>query len=675
MCVWVSCRLRLLFRALLFVIGVGLGFCAPAFAQSDPSVVGQWSAVQNLPYEAIHVSLLPNGKVLLWANYGLSKNATLWDPLTNTSSPAATVTYDLFCSGHTLLTDGRLLVTGGHIADDVGYAHAILYDSVANSWTWLPDMNAGRWYPTNTPLPNGGVLVLSGNIDTTTGVNRLPQVWQVSSNNWRDLTTAQLSLPYYPRMFVAPNGKVFYAGSGQTSRYLDTSGTGTWTTVANSLFGSRDYGTAVMYTQGKVFIAGGGDPPTATAEIIDLNAATPAWKYTGSMATARRQLNATILPDGKVLVTGGSSGSGFDNSSTPVYTAELWDPATGKWTTLASITMYRGYHSTALLLPDARVLSAGGDVSGATAEIFSPPYLFKGARPAITTAPASISYGQTFFVETPDAASITQVTLLRLGAATHAFNHNQRINFLGFSQASGGLNVNAPASANLAPPGHYMLFILNGNGVPSVAPILNLAPALPDTTPPGVPSGLSAAAVSGTQINLSWTGSTDNVGVTGYLVERCQNAGCTNFIQIGTSTGTSYNDTGLSNATTYTYRVRATDTAGNLSGYSNTASATTPDTTAPTAPSSLSATAVSRNQINLSWNASTDNVKVTGYFIERCQGNGCNNFAQVGISTGTTYSDTAGVSAGTFYRYRVRATDAASNLSSYSNIAKAKTPR
>ena len=195
-----------------------------------------------------------------------------------------------------------------------------------------------------------------------------------------------------------------------------------------------------------------------------------------------------------------------------------------------------------------------------------------------------------------------------------------------------------------------------------------------DTQPPTVPSNLTATAISGTQINLSWTASTDNVGVTGYMVERCQGTGCTNFAQIGTTTTTTFNDTGLTVGTSYSYRARAGDAAGNLSVYSNVASATTqaPDTQPPTTPSSLSATAVSGSQINLSWTASTDNVGVTGYLIERCQRVGCTNLVQVGTSTTTTFNDT-GLTGATAYSYRVRATDAAGNFSPYSNTATAPT--
>jgi chitodextrinase len=201
-------------------------------------------------------------------------------------------------------------------------------------------------------------------------------------------------------------------------------------------------------------------------------------------------------------------------------------------------------------------------------------------------------------------------------------------------------------------------------------------PPVQDTTPPTAPTNLVATAASGAQINLAWTASTDNVGVTGYKVERCTGAGCANFAQIATPTATTFNDSGLTASTSYSYRVRAADAAGNNSAYSNISSTSTlagSDTTPPTAPTNLVATAASPAQINLSWTASTDNVGVTGYKVERCQGAGCANFAQIATPTATTFND-SGLTGSTSYSYRVRATDAAGNLSSYSTIASVSTP-
>ncbi|HEV8580880.1 MAG TPA: galactose oxidase-like domain-containing protein [Thermoanaerobaculia bacterium] len=470
-----------------------------------PAVSGQWGPVLSLPVVPIHMHLLPSGKVILWDRHhdtnGWDGDPRLWDPATQTVTTLALPGYDLFCSGHSFTEDGKLLVTGGHINDGVGETKASLYDPVANSWQLLSPMNAGRWYPTNTTLANGDVLVLAG---TTTGygnVNVVPQVWHPATATWRNLSTAmQGNYPdwadFYPFLYQAPNGKVFAAGPQQMARYLDTSGTGAWTDVGGSSLTYRDYGSSVMYDDGKVLIVGGNprepDPnatptilPSASAEVIDLTAPIPAWRTVAPLSAGRRQLNATLLPDGKVLVTGGSSFPGFDNPAGSMLYAELWNPATETWSIMAGYTRYRGYHSNALLLPDGRVLIAGGghpDPIGGSPqpniEIYSPPYLFNGARPTITAAPQQILYGQTFFVGTLTPQSIAGVSLIRLSSTTHAFNQNQRIHRLNFSQATGGLSVTAPASANLVPPGHYMLFILNGGGVPSVAQIVRVRTSL-----------------------------------------------------------------------------------------------------------------------------------------------------------------------------------------------------
>lgn len=452
----------------LVLAWIGFGFAPPAQAQT--SVVGQWSPVQAWPVVSVHTQLLATGKVLFWDYSG---NSYLWDPATGNIAQPAQPGRNLFCAGNSSLADGKLFVPGGHIENNVGLQSASYYDPFANAWTNVPDMNAGRWYPSATTLANGDVLVTSGDTDVDQN-NDLPQVYQVGTNSWRDLTTANLAMVLYPRTFLAPNAQVFFAT--QTSRYLNTTGTGTWTTLANKInAGTDNYGSAAIYDTGKVIFAGGADPPTAACEIIDLNAPTPSWTATGSMAQPRRQLNVTLLPDGKLMATGGSSGAGFDNSASPVLAAEVWNPATGRWTTLASATQYRGYHSCATLLPDGRVLVSGGDTSP-NAEVFSPPYLFNGTRPTISSAPSTLRLGTQFFIGTPDAASITKVTWTRLGNETHAFNWNQRINFLAFTQAAGGLNVTGPSSANVTPPGHYLLWILNGSGVPSVAAIVQLTP-------------------------------------------------------------------------------------------------------------------------------------------------------------------------------------------------------
>jgi len=204
-----------------------------------------------------------------------------------------------------------------------------------------------------------------------------------------------------------------------------------------------------------------------------------------------------------------------------------------------------------------------------------------------------------------------------------------------------------------------------------------MLPVTPDTTAPTAPATATATPVSPTRINVAWTASSDDGALFGYHLERCQGAGCSNFAQIVTTGATSHSDEGLAAATSYSYRVRAVDASGNLSGYSPVATATTPpplDTTPPTPPTGLSATATGSTSIALSWTASTDNVGVTGYEVERCTGAVCSTFALVATPTATSYSDT-GLTARTRYRYRVRAVDDAGNRSAYSSIATAMTTR
>src|SRR5437899_6663700 len=346
-----------------------VGQSAPAVRAASPQIgsvpeflVGQWSSVFPAPVVQLHLHLLPNGKVLSWGHTG---DPQVWDPTTSafTAIPAPSL---LFCAGHDFLPDGRLLVAGGHLDNDRGLPNTNVFDPTTNTWQAGPPMARGRWYPTNTTLPDGEMLTIGGRDESGTVVT-LPEIW--NGSGWRQLTTASLELPYYPRMFVAPDGRVFYAGEEPQSRYLSVAGTGSWTNGPVRQYTPwREYGSAVMYEPGKILYVGGGDPPTITAEIIDLNQPNPSWPYTASMAFARRQMNATLLPTGDVLVTGGTSGSGFNNPVGAVHAAELCSPATGAWTTLASNAVTRIYHSTTLLLPDARVLHTGSGDGGGGAD-------------------------------------------------------------------------------------------------------------------------------------------------------------------------------------------------------------------------------------------------------------------------------------------------------------------
>ena len=463
-----------------------IGATFAPITSTSAALRGTWGPAFQTPVVGIHLHLLPNSKVLLWGDQGA---AQLWDPANPGGFTPLSKTYRIFCSGHTFLPDGRLLVTGGTITGTLGDPRAVVYDPSAGVWSATGSMAQGRYYPTTTTLPSGEVLAISGS-DQSGAVVTVPEIG--NGNTWRRLTNASLSIPnpYYPAMFVAPNGKVFLAGFVPTTRYLDVTGSGQWTTVGNRIVADRRLGSAVMYAPGKILYAGGGDPPTNSAEVIDLNQLAPAWRSVPGMQFARRQMNATLLADGQVLVTNGTSGPGFNDITRPVYDAELWNPATETWRTLARESIVRTYHSAALLLPDGRVLSSGSGEGGGvsheqsqfSAQVFSPPYLYNAdgslaQRPGIASAPSRITYGVPFTVETPDAGSVARGTLIRLSSVTHTFNQSQLIYPLTFS-ATGPttLGAEAPDDANLAPPGPYMLFLVNSQGVPSVASMVSVGP-------------------------------------------------------------------------------------------------------------------------------------------------------------------------------------------------------
>jgi hypothetical protein len=448
---------------------------------TDPAVVGQWGQVLDWPLVALNMTLMPNGKVLAYDDHTNGTGVGVFDPAALTVTTVPFLAANLFCSGQNLLPDGRVLVAGGHTSNHVGIRNTSIFDG--QNWTSGSLMAVGRWYPTVTTLPNGRLLVVGGEVNCNECNALIPEVFDPATGNWTRLTNASLDLPYYPHDFVLPDGRILVTGANRRAMatYALDIATQTWTTIDPAVL---DAGSSVMYMPGKFMKSGLGRDPdlapapsVATTYVLDMTAPAPRWRQTASMTYPRTEHNLTLLADGTVLTSGGALNSDVFDPNAPVLTPELWDPATEAYTLMAPMPTPRIYHSTALLMPDGRVLSAGGGRFGPSylsAEFYSPPYLFKGPRPTISSAPATIAYAANFFVGTPDGVSIAAVHLIRLGAVTHAFNQNQRFLKLTFQQSPGGLTVQAPSTANLAPPGHYMLFILNANGVPSVAPIIKI---------------------------------------------------------------------------------------------------------------------------------------------------------------------------------------------------------
>ncbi len=600
-------------RALLLVVAVPLALVVGAAQRAEgagttPDQVGQWSAPLSWPNVAVHVMLEPNGKILSIDAWDDAPNKEyVWDPVGGTFTLAA-YARNLFCAGHTQLGNGKTLIVGGNTSANNGIKDTTIFDSTNNSWTRGPDMSVGRWYPTATELPDGRVFVFSGDAIDATGpsvphafksssVSSLPSVYDPVANAWQDLPAARLTTPLYPFLFTLTDGRIIDVGPDTVTRTIKP-GVWTWQTVATSSF---DGGSAVMYRPDKILKSGNYTDPDFTGAdlfttgkqtaVLDMTQPSPTWRDTAPMAFGRGYHVLTMLPDGKVLVTGGEAASDGRDLTKAVLPAEMWDPATEQWTTMAAQVNGRLYHSTALLLPDGRVLVAGGGQApggGSTnqlnGEIYSPPYLFKGPRPTITSAPATFDWSGSFTVSTPNAAQIASVALIKTGAMTHAINMSQRYVPLSFTAGTNSLTVQAPANANMAPPGYYMLWIVDTNGVPSVSWMTKTSGATDtDTQAPTAPTSPNVTSGAGFA-NLTWTASTDNVGVVRYNVHRSTTAGFTPSAanRVGQPIGTTFSDTGLA-AGTYFYKVTAEDAAGNLSPASTEVSATvTADTQPPT---------------------------------------------------------------------------------------------
>ena len=464
-----------------------------AFPQAN--LQGRWSVLPyTTPINPIHAALLNNGKVLIIAGSGNNPpvtnfQAAVWDP-TNGNITTQSIGWDMFCNAMVVLPDGRPFVNGGTVQYNPfhGSPNTSVFDPLTSQFTDLPLMSNGRWYPTTTTLPDGSVLTVSGTTLTGT-TNTKAEIFSTSTWKWSPAYALGWTPPLYPRLHVLPNGNVFYSGPGYQSRYFFPV-THTWSgIIANTNYArKRTYGSSVLLPLSPtnnykpvVMILGGNTPATSTTELIDLSAATPVWQWGPSMSQPRIEMNAVILPNGRILALGGSGTD--ENATTASYNADLYDPVSNTFSSAGKNAFPRLYHSVAMLLPDATVWLAGSNPQRGTydprMELYEPGYLFdssgnRAVRPTISNAPAVVNYGQTFTVATPDASNITSVALVRPGAVTHSFDMDQRLINLSYTIGSGSLSLTAPPDANIAPPGYYMLFLLNSSGVPSVATFLQV---------------------------------------------------------------------------------------------------------------------------------------------------------------------------------------------------------
>jgi Domain of unknown function (DUF1929)/PKD domain len=508
--------------------------------RAQASIQGQWTTLPYLmPINPVHPTVLNNGRVLIVSGSGnvateTNFRSTIWDPLAGTFNTRSHA-WDMFCNGMVVLPDGRVMIGGGNLAYDPfrGHKKTTLYDPVTNTFTDVQDMAHGRWYPTPTVLGDGSAMIFSGLDELTGATNTAVEIYTLGSG-WSQQYPAGWTPPLYPRMHLITDGRVFYSGSGRGSRLFDP-GTKTWSSVVatTNYSGTRTYGTSVLLPlsgangyKSRVMILGGGNPATNTTEIIDLSAATPQWQYGPSMSQPRIEMNATILPSGSVLVMGGSVND--EDAATASLNADLYDPKTNTFSSAGANSYPRLYHSGSLLLPDGTVALMGGNPTRGSyeqhIEIYSPAYLFdaNGApatRPTITSVPGTVNYGGAFQVQTPDAAAISSVVLVRPGSQTHAFDMDQRLVELSFTAASGVVTATAPPHGNIAPPGYYMLFILNSSGVPSVARFVRLTSGPPANQAPTATITNPSANVTvnpGGSISFAGSGSDPDGSIASY---------------------------------------------------------------------------------------------------------------------------------------------------------------
>ena len=501
--------------AVIFQVFLSLFFAGSSvsslFAQAQTQ--GQWQTqAYQLPINPVHVALMHNGKILVVAGSGNNANnlgsGNLKSGVLDPQSGVIAVQqqgWDMFCEGMTVLPDGRVFIAGGTLAYSpfLGEKRSAIFDPVSGQFADVQPMHHGRWYPTTITLSDGRVFVFGGTSETDASNNAV-EFYTVGSG-WSQEFIAPFTTPLYPRMHQLPNGTLFDSGPAPDSNGFDPSSQSWTLNVAHTNYGNiRIYGSSVLlpltaannYTP-RIMILGGGDrstTTTASTEIIDLSLPAATWVTKAPMSLARIEMNAVILPSGKILALGGSSTD--EDGTTASLKADLYDPATDTFSPAGTAAFPRLYHSVALLLPDATVWVAGSNPPHNTfaggfdphVEVYSPAYLFDStgapaARPNITSAPDKIGYGGTFTVQTNATDIIQSVALVRAGSDTHAFDFDQRMIGLAFTGAAGTLTVNAPSGSNLAPPGYYMLFLLNQAGTPSVARFVQLS-ANPTDQPP-----------------------------------------------------------------------------------------------------------------------------------------------------------------------------------------------
>ncbi|MER6417243.1 galactose oxidase-like domain-containing protein [Streptomyces sp. NPDC001137] len=489
---------------------------------ADQCANGRWDVLptQN-PVRSMHSVVLNNGKVLLIAGSGNSEENFNAGTFTSAVYNPADGSYkviptpkDMFCSGHIQLQDGRVLVLSGNKAFPVagghgyeGYKDSYIFDPKTETYSKTNDLNDGHWYPSATELGNGDVVSFGGLREDSSG-SVTAEYWSDAQQKWLALWQVNQTWSFwglYPSMILMQDGRLFYSGSHVFGNNIPGTGSAIYDYNANTVTqvpglqnkDQRDQSASVLLPPAqnqKVLTLGGGNiesNPDANrlTDVIDLKQANPSYvagppipqgtvdlgngKVPETGNQGKMYVSAVLLPDGKVLETGG----GLHNRANPVYEASMYDPDSNTFDPVAADPEARGYHSSAFLLPDGRVMATGDNPGNGTwnhnVSIYTPPYLLKGERPTITSMiNTEWHYGDTqrITVDHP----VVKAELIRPAAVTHSSDPNQRFVDLPLSVDGNNVDLNVTSNPNVAPPGWYMLFAVDANGVPSVAKWVHL---------------------------------------------------------------------------------------------------------------------------------------------------------------------------------------------------------
>ncbi len=518
--------------------------------------LAKWSNLIGLPIVPVSAANLPDGKVVLWSaedrfSFGNDTGRTYtvtFDPATNSATERIVTEtgHDMFCPGIANLADGRVLVNGG-----LSSPKTSIFDATTGTWTNAGNMNIPRAYQGTTALADGSVLTLGGSWAGGVG-NKHGEVWGEAAG-WRRLSgvlidpflsldsTRNFGMDSHLWLLSAGNGRVLHAGPGFNMNWIDTEGSGRVLPAGRR--GDDEFsinGSVVMYDVGRMLKVGGapgydGIKANGNAYVIELGTSLEVRKIR-PMAYQRAFHNSVVLPNGQVVIIGGATVAvGFsDNNS--VLAPELFDPTTETFVTLPPLSVPRNYHSIALLLPDGRVLSAGGGLCGtncaanhADLQVLSPPYLFNAdgtaaTRPVIESAPTQANHGSTISVNT--TGSVASFVLMRSSSTTHALNNDQRrLPLSSRSTEADQYAVDMPSNPGWAVPGMYMLFALDENGVPSVARTLRIGATTPlrlkpvddqtTTTGSGTRLALHATSPSNATLSYAATGLPEGLSIDG----------------------------------------------------------------------------------------------------------------------------------------------------------------